>query len=226
MPTPSKRKGSKKASEMTKPQQWTSKQRVFLLEYLKDFEGKRAALAAGVPEASASTMACEWLDEEKFPHITVELQRILEERRRQSDLHAKQVVAELARICFFNPKRLLRSDGVLMQLHELPDDVAACIREFKVKVTTSEDDNGNPVTEQIFDIKFWDKLEALRQISEHLGLLKDVEKKDEKTGFDWDELARTVPKGRMIDEVEQRIKGVLEAPAPSPPRNGNGVHRE
>lgn len=150
----------------------TAQQELFVDELCKNnFNQKAAAIAAGVKESNAGRQANLWLDSNKFPHISLAVQRKLEERRNTSEVDAKRIIQELARIGFFNPKRLLRPDGKgMIELKDMPDDIAAVIQNINVAYGEEVDGDGNFTRVKYMRFTFHDKLSALGKLAGMLGL--------------------------------------------------------
>ncbi len=92
------------------------------------------------------------------------------------------VLREYSRIAFFNPVDFLKigADGTVMTDLSILDrqpDLARAIQSLKVKThqLMALDRNGDPCQAEVreVEVKFWSKLEALRQLGTHLGVLKE-----------------------------------------------------
>lgn len=70
----------------------------------------------------------------------------------------ERLLREVARLAFADPRRLLREDGTMLQLHELDDDTAAAIASVEV------DEYGK------LKYKLWDKGAAQEKLAKHLGV--------------------------------------------------------
>ncbi len=107
---------------------------VFVREYLFDLNGTRAAVAAGYSSKTASVAASRMLRKVKVQAL---LKQRMEERQQRLDISADRVLRELARIAFFDPRKLFNHDGSLKDIAELDDDTAAAIAGVEI-VTSSE----------------------------------------------------------------------------------------
>jgi phage terminase small subunit len=145
----------------------SAKGQKFVDEYMVDLNASRAAKAAGY----------------KAPQIPSEHAVILEiERRRKADarkLHItqKRNLLELARVGYFDPRRLFKPDGTIKEVHELDDDVAAVIAGFDY-----EEQGADKNFKRVFKYKFIPKLPALESLSKYLGMYPA--EKHEHTGKD------------------------------------------
>lgn len=165
------RKGSKGTPGPT-GQRLTAQQVLFVDALCNNhFHGKSAAIAAGVAEKNAARQAAYWLDSIKFPQVQAAINKKMEERRNTAEVDGKRIIQELARIAFFDPKRLLGPDGKKpLALHEMPDDVAAALGNISVTYGEEQDGDGNYHVLKHIRYTPHDKLSALKQLASMLGL--------------------------------------------------------
>lgn len=140
---------------------------LFAEAYIANGEnGTHAALAAGYAEKSAHVQASRLLKDDK-------VQALIKEKRaklaRKYELTTEAVIAELAKIVHFDPRRVLDENGAVLPVHLWPDDVAAAISAFDVYEET--DNNGNRIG-QTKKIKVFDKNAAIEKAMKHLGLFE------------------------------------------------------
>jgi phage terminase small subunit len=145
----------------------TQRQLLFVVEYLKDekFNAVNAAREAGykVPNSAAQKLMGN-------PTVLGLIGKKVKERCDRTEIEADRVLMELARIGFSNPKDMFSDEGVMLPIHEMPDDIAACISGFDV---TTKTDSRTGETETTVKVKFWNKNNALELLSKHLGLIAD-----------------------------------------------------
>jgi phage terminase small subunit len=98
-------------------------------EYLLDLNGTRAAVAAGYSSKTASVVASRMLRKVKVQAL---LKQRMEERQQRLDLSADRVLQEIAKIAFFDPRKLFNQDGSLKNINELDADTAAAIAGFEI----------------------------------------------------------------------------------------------
>lgn len=162
----------KPAGKTTKTQRegvLTAQQELFIdALFARNFHFKDAAIQAGVAEKNASRQAQYWLD---YPQVQAEIARRREKVRNTKEVDANRIVQELARIGLFNPKSLLRPDGKgMLDLKDMPDDIAAVISNITVTFGEEQDDSGDFHRLKHISYRFHDKLTALSQLSNILGL--------------------------------------------------------
>lgn len=174
------------------------KQQTFIYEYLKDLNGPRAARVSGYkadPRAAAKVL----LDKQKSPVVNAAIESALQERARRSGIQADQVLSEIAKIAFFNPQDMLDHDGELLQLADMPEGVASALKELKITCRYGRD---GQLVQQSKDVKWNDKLEALKLLGQHLGIFKDGG--ENRVVLDWGALAAAA-QAKDRDVVAERL---------------------
>jgi phage terminase small subunit len=165
------RKGDKmgrslKQQRMEDPDGLTAKQRAFVNEYLADFNGAQAAIRAGYSEDTAGQIAHGLLKKEK---VQTALQKLKKGRANRWEVNADNVLLELARIAFADPRAMFHEDGRLKQPHELDDNTAAAVQSIEV-VTRGI---GDGEVEYVSKIRYHSKTKGLEMLAKHLGLLEE-----------------------------------------------------
>lgn len=210
----------------------TPKQELFADYYVNHpvhaLNGYQCAMLVGVPEKSACSMASQWLDERRFPQVFKKIREEFAKKREavmdKIGVDRMQIIKELCRIAFFNPRKLA---GV-SSLADLDEDTAAALH-VNMSMSQTEDDKGvKTMSVRSININQHSKLEALRQLGEHLGL--DLEEGQKKVPFDFDKLYEK-PEGD--DPLNSLINAVLGEAKQLPAAkqidngilmNGNGKH--
>lgn len=142
------------------------KQLRFVAEWLKDHNGKQAAIRAGYSERSAEQQASALLSN---PKVKAEVEKRMTKLMNNLDITAERVLKERARLAFFDVRKLLDSTGRPLAIHELDDDTAAAIAGLDVaNIGNSEVGEG-----EVLKIKLADKNASLTSLEKHLGLYKD-----------------------------------------------------
>lgn len=150
----------------------TPKQEAFVREYLIDLNASGAYQRA-YPNAkanSARVQACRMLAD---PNIAAAIAAAQAERARRTEITADRVLQELARIAFFDIRRLYNEDGSMKAPSELDDEAAAVL----AGVDVSEEFDGSGAERKLIGYtkkaKVFDKGAALTLAMRHLGMLKD-----------------------------------------------------
>ena len=140
----------------------TPRHHFFILEYLIDLDGTRAAIAAGYTPSNARSQAARLL---RRPDIATALSREMAARAKRCGITPERVIEEFARIAFAD-MRLFGDwgpEGVELKTSaELGDESAAIIASVA-------DEN----ISRLYDglrIKTFDKLKALESLARIFGL--------------------------------------------------------
>lgn len=142
----------------------TDKQRLFVAEYITDFNASAAARRAGYAGKTANRIASENLSK---PVIQNAIQEAVETRLEALDITAERVLAELARIGFSDMRDYTEwgARGVrLKNASELSEDAARAVAEVSQTVTQG---GGS------LKFKLHDKKGALELLGKHLKLFTE-----------------------------------------------------
>lgn len=161
-----KTKRAPKPRRKTASLKLTPKNNKFCLEYVKDFHATNAAIRAGYSPKAAQSSSSRLLSNVMVSNRIAELSQRLTGKL---EITAERVLTEIARLAYFDIRKLYHDDGRLKEPHELDDDAARAI--CGIDVATESDGNGN-VT-MVRKIKTNNKNNALEMLAKHLGLIKD-----------------------------------------------------
>jgi len=148
----------------------TRKQTRFVSEYLIDLNGKQAAIRAGYTVRRAEVTASELLSNRKVSEAVTEM---MAKREQRTEITQDRVLQELARIAFFDPRKLLRPDGTPKPIQELDDDTAAAVCGLDVTEEFEGSGDDRKFVGNTKKFKISDKNTALTNAMRHLGMLKD-----------------------------------------------------
>ena len=138
--------------------------RRFVDEYLRDFNGTRAYLAA-YPGASYAAARVGASRLRKLPAVAAEIKAGRAAQRRRTRLDADRLLRELAAVAFSDIGDLFDADGRPLPTHLIDPVTRGTIASLTVTRTVSA---SGDVTET-FRVRFWDKLRALELLARHLG---------------------------------------------------------
>lgn len=151
----------------------TDKQKRFCLEYLKDLNGKQAAIRSGYSERTAEVQASRLLTNAKVQNYIQEKQKQLQEK---TGITVERVLNEYARIAFSDLRGYYNEDGSLKKMTDLNEDQAAAIAGVEVDELFDWIGDVKLQTGVTKKIKRWDKTKALDSLARHLGMFaKDNE---------------------------------------------------
>lgn len=209
---PRKYRTEQRAATLADPnRKLSSRQELFVQEYVRSADVVKAAEYSGV-EAERGRL---WLRHPRFVHVQLAIDKANQQKRAEAQVDARKIVNELARVAFFNPKDLLDNDGNLLNLRDIPDSVAVSIKKFRVSQRVGIDLSGQPTKIRVTEIEFWNKLDALKQLAQHLGLLKDVTTNVNILSLDWAALLGRKDRSAadQQDPLEAKIAAASRQPA-------------
>lgn len=150
----------------------TPKQQRFVAEYLVDLNATAAYIRAGyaargnAAEVNASRLL-------RNAQVSLSVQDAMKERETRTHITQDRVLQELARIAFFDIRRLYRDDGSMKAPHELDDDAAAVLSGVEVLEEFDGIGAERSLIGHTKKAKVWDKGNALTLAMRHLGMLTD-----------------------------------------------------
>jgi phage terminase small subunit len=175
---------------VTSPHSWklpavltplTPKQQRFIGEYLIDLNATQAYIRAGYSPKGAKTSASHLLANPNVWAAVAAGQAVHLER---AGITKQRVLEELRRIAFLDPRRFWERVEIvvvaggpavtvvrLKDITELGPEEAAALASFEAVIKNAA--AGDRVTDLVHKIKFWNKLDALNALAQHLGLLKN-----------------------------------------------------
>ena len=167
------------------------------------------------------------------PHIKEALEWMQSEFIRAMGATLTNAVQQICNIAFLDPRKVVDSEtGEPIPLHQLDRATASALAA--VDVTTTEFNGVSKVTKTRY--KFNDKLKALQQLGDHLGIFKVPTQKVEVTGegggpiqmeMSQTEVARRIAfalRGNIIDAATAEDATVVDTMTEDPPTeidNGN-----
>jgi phage terminase small subunit len=172
----------------------TPRQQRFVDEYLIDLNATQAAIRAGYSNKGATVRGAELLANRK---VQEQIEAAKAARSERTHITQDRVLQELARIAFFDIRRLYHDDGTLKRPHELDDEAAAVLSAVEVTETMSGEESALLTTKKA---KVFDKGTALTLAMRHLGMLND-------------KIAHTGPNGGPIQTVSMTPKEFEKAAA-------------
>lgn len=148
------------------------KQQRFVEEYVVDLNATQAAIRAGYSPKTAEQQGPRLLGNVR---VAAAIEKAKAKVTAKTEITAERVLAELARIGFMDPRKLFTEGGNLRSIHDLPDEIAACISSIEVIAKPAVDEDGERTVEHVHKIRLWDKRGALDLLGRYLALF--VERK-------------------------------------------------
>ena len=140
----------------------SDKQRRFCEEYTVDFNATQAAIRAGYSPKTANEQASRLLANVSIQAFVRELQQKLSEK---TEITKDKIVAEYAKLAFFDIRKILTVDGGLKPTSDWDDETAAAIAGLESIDMKAED----MVIGNIRKVKVSDKRAALDSLCKVLG---------------------------------------------------------
>lgn len=168
----------------------------------------------GVTVGSAAVEGHRWL---KRPKIQKAIEKLRAELRAKFALTTDRVVQELARLSYFNPKRLVDAAGKPIPLHRLDDDTAAALAAVEIsEIETRGRGKNRVVVNRLVKGRPFNKPIALEK---SIRILRLYDKPpppppDEVPPVDRKDLVRRM--AYLLHEREHEIQ--KEAPSPASPK--------
>jgi phage terminase small subunit len=147
----------------------TPKIKRFCEEYIKDLNGKQAAIRAGYSEKTAEQQASRLFSNVKVQNFISELKKTLSNK---NEGLAQQVIDELKKIGFANIQDYIQSENEIKDLSKISRDKAASVESIK-KTVIEMGGTGESVSKKTsIQFKLYDKISALEKIGRHLGIFE------------------------------------------------------
>jgi len=148
----------------------TPKQRLFVREYCCHLNATRAAIAAGYSEKGAAQAGARLLTNVK---VSAEIAMLTQKTCEKLEISAENVLRELARLAFLDPRKFYDANGSLRNVTELDDDTAACIAGMEVQDVYQGQGVERVKIGVCRKIKFADKGANLERLGRYLKLFTD-----------------------------------------------------
>ena len=144
----------------------------FVDEYLKDFNGTRAYMAA-YPKSSEKAAAVGASRLIRNPNVQAVLAERSQKIAQKVELTQEMIFQQTARIAAFDIRKLYNEDGSLKAVHELDDDTAAAIAGLEVNDLFEGLGKSRDYIGHVRKYKIADKNSALERGARLLGLFKE-----------------------------------------------------
>ena len=159
----------KPATKAKAPKGLNYQQRLFALEYLKDRNGTQAAIRAGYSAHTAGSQAERLL---RKVEIKALIEAVVIKAEEKVGLTVERTLLELARMAFFDPRKLFREDGSPKPITELDDDTAAALAGLDVHEEYTGQGEDKVFVGYTKKYKLVDKNAAIDKAMKHFGQYK------------------------------------------------------
>lgn len=149
----------------------TAKEILFVYHYLENGQnGAQAAISAGYSAKTAKEQACYMLAK---PHVKAAVDKQLSKTLRKLEISRERVLQELGLIAFADIGDAFGTDGQLLPLHEMPEEVRRALSGIDVDELfegRGDDREQIGVTKKI---RTWEKTKALELLGKFLKMWTD-----------------------------------------------------
>jgi phage terminase small subunit len=185
----------------------TRKQQLFVAEYLTDLNATRAAIAAGYSKRTAEVIGYQLLQK---PLVRQEIAKKHGKTLGKLEITAERVLAELAKLAFFDPRKLFESDGSPKQILDLDDETAAAVAGLEVnELFDGESGDQKHAYGLCKKIKLADKGINLERLGKHLKLFTD--KVESTVNVD---VSPALDLSKLTDQQLENLKAIYAAAKP------------
>lgn len=145
--------------ELLPPVTLSDKQSMYIDRYMTHFNRAQAAKEAGYN--SSGQVA-------NFEHVQDEIERRRRKLTATSDVTSMRVMEEMAKVAFFDPRKMFDTDGKHKDIVDMDTDTVGALAGFEVE-SLGEDKNWRTVTKY----KIANKLGALDSLAKILNMVPD-----------------------------------------------------
>lgn len=151
----------------------TPKQKIFADEYLIDLNATRAYKMAYPNVTKEETAAAAGARLLRNVKVEEYIQERMKDREKRTEITQDMVLKELAKVGFFDIRRLFDDSGKPLDITGLDNETAASIVGLEVMDIYEGTGEDKEFVGYIKKYKLSDKLKALEMIGRHLGMFKD-----------------------------------------------------
>lgn len=181
--------------------QMTNRHRMFLAEYLLDYNATRAARLVGYK--NPQQMGSKLINPTYYPVIAKAIQQAQRQVLEDRAISRERILEELGYLAVRDPIDMCDENGriIMDDLRKIPERMRRCYEVFEVKRTYYDDGR----VEDVAKIKLAPKTPAIELYMKHLGMLgiKNDLSHGAQQVMNWDGL---LERGKIPDRIEQQIQ--------------------
>ena len=151
-------------------QNLTNRQQKFVSAYCVDLNATKAAIKAGYSEKTADSAGSRLLKNVK---VWDEISKKMNKTLTKLDITAERVLAEIAKLAFYDPGNLLESDGSMKQIKDIDDITRMAVAGLEVTELFEGTGDEKQAYGLCKKIKLADKGQNLERLGRHLKLFVD-----------------------------------------------------
>jgi phage terminase small subunit len=180
---------------------------VFCREYAVYSNASKAYAKAfpGTSENSCRANACRLIANDNIKKRVAEIQA---ERLDRLEVTHEKIVRELAKMAFVDERDFYHADGTVKNIPDMDPDVVAAVESVKVRVMTTESEDGVTSTVQVTELKHGNKREALKLLMSQRGMLKESVLHEGEIGVTHSGAVGITDDVAKLDELRKRFRGM------------------
>lgn len=148
----------------------TEQQKLFVLEFLKDFNATQACLRAGYCKSNPKNADKTGPNLLTKPQVQDEIRRLTKDRTERLSIEADDILRRLYNIADVDIADIFDDTGALKPIHEIPIHTRKCISSIDIDELKDRDGNPYGFSKKI---KFDSRIGALRDLGRYLKLFVD-----------------------------------------------------
>ncbi len=192
------------------PEKLPPNQARFVAEYLLDLNGTQAAIRAGYSPKTARQQGARLLTKAA---VASAIQDGVAKRQVRLELSADRVLQELMRIAMVDLGGAYDDKGHLLPVKEMPEDVRRAIAGIKVFEEFDGYGEDRVKVGEVREVKFWPKVDALRDLGKHLKLFVERMEHTGKDGGPIKTEGGPFDLGSLTDEQLRQYRSIVAAGA-------------
>lgn len=196
------KKLSRKLEALVERDKLNPRERIFVEEYIRDFDQRRAFLETGFKYNHERDILRHTRKLLNRPYIRVAVEAALAKRVERTRIAADKTLQQMAFVAHNDPADAFDIDGKIRPIREIPEPCRAAIKSMKIRRVNCE--------EEIIDIQFIDKVEPLIKIGQHQGLFLNKSELNVKGKIELEHSINVLPISEMDLSLDMK-KQLLEA---------------
>ncbi len=185
------------------PKKLSTRKRKFVESYAVSLNATQAAIDAGYSKNTAHNAGYRLVNKDDVQEsIAIKLQEV--------GLTKARTLREIAHVAYSRTGELFDESGNLRPIHKLPEHLQAAISS--VKVIKKNVTSGDGKTDDIHEVKLWDKVKALELAGKYLDLFQEKEEPNVTIQISWGsseepEVRNITPEAKYLTPQDIDVKG-------------------
>ena len=185
------------------------RERRFIEAVASGMSHKEAIIAAGFKGEQAKDAGWRMMQR---PGVKEEIEKRTTDALVSAGVSRVQIVRELARIAFLDPRKLIDENGAVKKFSELDDDTAAALAGMDVEALFAGTGSDRTQVGTVSKVKFWNKREALADLAKIARLVQDAPPAAPPVGPGLQVIVQQVIQSGQGQSLGQRVEVNLPGP--------------